>query len=39
MIYKERSELIKEAEDIMFNTTKKDKNLFPKFIIIREKDN
>jgi uncharacterized protein YybS (DUF2232 family) len=39
MIYKERSQLIKEAEDIMFNSTKRNKNLFPKFIIIREKDN
>ena len=39
LIYKERAELIKEAEDIMFNTTKMDKSLFPKFIIIREKDN
>jgi len=34
-IYKERASLIAEAEDIMSNKSKTDKNCFPTFIISR----
>ena len=37
LIYKERAELIEEAEDIMSSRTKKnDKTKFPKYIVVRE---
>ena len=35
LIYKERAYLIAEAEDIMSNSSKKEKKKFPKFIISR----
>ena len=36
LILKERASLINESEDMMFQKSKMNKNLFPKYLIIRE---